>query len=127
MSTIFGKIVAVCARIESLDAKKYLESSDAGQRLVGYARLYARPEGAYLTQLVDTITSGRETTAFGQYWGLRALARVTEGVDPVTISGTIKDKLAQYCSKLAKDTDRYFELSKLAQILDFQCGPRTRS
>ena len=122
MSTIFGKMVAVCARIESIDASPYLDSGDAGKRLVGYARLYARPESTYLSQLVETITSGLETTPFGQYWGIRALARVVEEIDSKAVPSSLKSKLADYCAKLAKDTDRYFELSKLAQIIGFECS-----
>lgn len=121
MSAIFGRMVAVSAQLNHLDMGKYLVSEDAGQRLAAYAFLYARPQGAVLELLVRTVAGGAEDKPFGQYWGIRAIGRVLETLDTAQLSSSVVGQLQDFCRRLPKDTDRYFELSKMSREVGFQC------
>jgi hypothetical protein len=60
MSSIFGKMVAISARIDEIELSPFLTSSDAGKRLAAYSYLYAKPDVDVLAQIVNNITSGLE-------------------------------------------------------------------
>jgi hypothetical protein len=73
---------------DDFDVEGYLRSNDSGKRLAAYAALYARPDPAHLSALVDALgrEGGCEGKPFGEYWALRAIGQAVsaypEAVDP---------------------------------------------
>jgi hypothetical protein len=121
MSVIFGQMVALSASVDDIEVERYLLSDDAGERLQAYAFLYAKPRASALEQLVKTVTSGLEPYPFSQYWGIRSIGRILETVDSKTVSASVKRELSTFCNQVSTDTDRHFELSKIAETLGFEC------
>jgi hypothetical protein len=109
------------ASVDDLEVERYLLSDDAGERLQAYAFLYAKPRASALGQLVKTVTSGLEPYPFSQYWGIRSIGRILETVDSKTVSASVKRELSTFCNQVSTDTDRHFELSKIAEALGFEC------
>jgi hypothetical protein len=114
MSAIFGKMAAIAGGAETLDVQGQLSSDDPGQRLVGYAYLYSRPDPALLDSLVESVT-GLENKPFGQYWGIVAIGRVIDAATMVSAKSFAK--LKQFQAELRRSTDRHFALSRILDDL----------
>jgi hypothetical protein len=77
MEQIFADLVTATRQRDDFDVKAALTSTDPGMRLAAYARLYARPDGEYLDDLVQAVL-GDEGIAFSMYWGFHAIIAVID-------------------------------------------------
>jgi hypothetical protein len=89
-----------------------LRSSDPGTRLFAYAYLNARPEGAPIADLVESLTRA-EDKPFGQYWGILALGEVIRATSPAQIGAAELSMLRDFKKKLEPGTDREYELKRI--------------
>ncbi|MFB6892148.1 hypothetical protein ACFCX4_22890 [Kitasatospora sp. NPDC056327] len=86
---IFAELVRHAPRLDGFDVAAALRSPDGGTRLSAYARLYARPEGEFLTALVNA--AAEEPLAFAQFWALHAVGAVVDAVGPGNVRlGTVR-------------------------------------
>jgi hypothetical protein len=115
LTQIAGRMVSLSRKLPNYDWREALGSDDQGQRMAGYAWLYARPNPAAVEFLVHTLTI-REDSHFGQYWAIQALQRSLPLANPETV-GMVIPKLRAFLSRLPADSDRSYELSKLLNQL----------
>jgi len=121
LTDIAGQMVALSSQLSHYHWRRALKADDPGQRVAGYAWLYANPTPRAAQLLVDTVTVSEETH-FGQYWGLQALQRCLPLADPVTVA-ELTPTLKEFLPKLPTDSDRHYELSNLLERL---AGPSQR-
>jgi hypothetical protein len=112
MTDIVAKMTKVSPLLPDFDWHSALSSEGQGQRLSGYAYLYARPVGEGAMALVDALLRGDKP--FGEYWGLRALQQCVDRAEPTTAARIVP--LLQQLNFPA-GTDRAYELQQtLEQI-----------
>ena len=87
-----------------------LESDDRRSRLAAYAYLYANPDPSRIEELIGAVT--RESTPFGQYWGVRALRRLVQAA-PAPLDMATRRRLEQLVAVFDPDTDGAGELRAL--------------
>ncbi len=77
MESIVGQIRALApqAGFSSSEIKKYLESSDEGERIVGLSIMEALPSADYFEQILPLIQSGKP---FQQYHALLAMLKIVQ-------------------------------------------------
>lgn len=114
LTQIAGRMVALSRRLPKYDWRDALRSDNQGQRMAGYAWLYARPDPAAAELLVSTLTT-REDSHFGQYWAIQALQRSLPLADAET-AGKLIPELKTFLSRLPTDSDRSYELSNLLNL-----------
>ncbi|MBN1642102.1 MAG: hypothetical protein JXA09_12785 [Anaerolineae bacterium] len=107
---------------DGFDVSTHLkEDRDAGKRLAAYAYLCEQPQPAALQELVSTVTDPRrESQAFGQYWGIQAIERVTAHMrrhgSPVPHS--VVRALTGFRDRVGRGTDRQYEVARLLSRLE---------
>lgn len=111
MAEIFKTMVTVADDAADLNTDNYLQNTDIGLRLVGYAILYAKPNYDSISNLVDAFIT--DTTPFGQYWGIMTLRKTMESFPNNNIDTTNYEKIKKYYNGLKKGIDREFELSRI--------------
>ena len=87
-----------------------LSSPDRQTRMAAYAYLYASPDPARTTELVDAVTV--ESTRFGQFWAVRALRRQVQA-DPSALDAATRRRLEGLAATLDPETDGAEELRQL--------------
>jgi hypothetical protein len=116
LTQIVAQMVALAREMPDYPWQEALSSDDRGMRVAAYAWLYAKPNADASRLLVQTLTTAREDTDFGQYWNLQALQRCLQQADPDT-AATLKPKLERFLPSLPPNNPRYHELSDLLQQL----------
>jgi hypothetical protein len=116
MTDIVGEMIDLAYSIPTASIVPLLEEEDEGKRLFAYAYTYARPEPELLPELVRSVTNIKNKP-FGQYWGIQAIARIIQRF-PNSPSTEIANRLRSLMARLQKDTDRYYELSKIMESLE---------
>ncbi|MFI0718654.1 hypothetical protein [Streptomyces sp. NPDC021224] len=105
MEQIFADLVTATRQRDDFDVRAALASPDPGTRLAGYARLYARPDGTYLDDLVPAVL-GDEEIAFSMYWGLHAIIAVVDTVGVGRLRVEHVTGLEARVGRLPADSDR---------------------
>jgi hypothetical protein len=111
MTDVTRRMIEVAKGTDHFDVKPALQSSDRGQRLFAYAYLYARPDAAYLIELVNSVVE-KEDKPFGQYWGLQSIGRLLSSV-AVEMPLDVRVKLERFLTRVPAGTDREYELKRL--------------
>lgn len=100
-------------------------TADGGERLAAYIALFARPAPEFLDALVRSVSApepgdGRRFAAqpFEQYWGLKAIRKTLESMDPRDVSPVTRDRLIALRDQIDPSTDRYFEASQLLKGIE---------
>jgi hypothetical protein len=100
-------------------------TAEGGARLAAYIALFARPDPAYLDALVRSVSApapgdGRRFVAqpFEQYWGLKAVRKILESMNPRDVSAATRDRLVALHDQITPSTDRHFEVSQLLRLLE---------
>ena len=112
MTAIVREMIQVAQNLPETDIAPLLRSQRAGDRLAGYAYLYAKPNPALLSQVVYSVTS-LEDKPFGEYWGLQAIGRNLTSSPTQTFPESVIRDLVAYSSRVQQGTDRSYELSKI--------------
>jgi hypothetical protein len=123
MTDIVSRMLPV-AGAGAVDVPRAL-AADGGRRLAAYITLFARPDPALLDDLVRSI-SERElgddrrfaAQPFEQYWGLKAVRKTLESIDPYDVSPVTRDRLIALRDQIDPSTDRYFEASQLLKVIE---------
>jgi hypothetical protein len=118
MTEVVREMLDLVPSLNNVDVKALLLSNDAGQRLAGYAYLYAQPDPAYIEALVDSVTSV-EDKPFGQYWGLLAIGRAVANIQGGELPMEVVDELRSLAGRVPAGTDRSYELRKI--LTDLGC------
>jgi hypothetical protein len=112
LTRVIGRMIGVAEARPDFDVRGALLSRDGGLRLAGYAYLHANPDPALLEPLVQSVTV-LDDTAFGQYWGLRALGTIVSQSEHA-LPPELRAQLERYRRvSLRPGTDRDYELGKL--------------
>lgn len=90
------------------DVSARLADADDGQRLAGYAYLYANPTQPFVEELVEALL--HDETHFGQYWAIRALRRLLVN-GPSALTARDRKRLENFRWRIP-DTDRARELDR---------------
>ena len=100
-------------------------TGESGERLAAYIALFARPDPAYLNALVRSVSAHQPgnphrflAQPFEQYWGLKAVRKILESMDPRDVSPATHDRLIALRDQIDPSTDRYFEASQLTRLLE---------
>ena len=111
MTSIIADMISVLNDVKpaSFNVSTYLESEDEGERLAGYAYLYANPDPRLTQQIAAGLTKDKP---FAQYWALRTLRRQLQ-VDPDCLDLNTKRNLEELLEHLPPATDRAYELRTL--------------
>jgi hypothetical protein len=116
MERIVSRMRAVSRSLdEGFDVVSHLSGAESGgERLAGYAFLCEHPQPEALEELIGVVT-GRENEAFGQYWGIRAMEKVTTHMRQtgVPVPRRVVLSLSAFRDRLDAGTDRYREMSRL--------------
>ncbi len=96
-----------------------------GERLAAYIGLFARPHPAHLDALVRSVSAPEPGNArrfaaqpFEQYWGLKAVPKTLESMDPRDVPPVTHDRLIALRDQIDPSTDRYFEATQLLKLLE---------
>lgn len=116
MTTIMGQMISAADSGASIPLEAALQGGDLGRRLAAYAVLYARPDAAYAIPLVNSVIEV-EPKPFGQFWGLRAIARLIEVAAPEAIDLNTARRLKEFRRHLPPASDRMFELRRILEQL----------
>jgi hypothetical protein len=116
MTTIVGQMIAAIRRGDDIEIEESLRSGNPGQRLAAYTMLYTRPDPDFTIPLVDSIVD-IESKPFGQFWGLRSLARMIESSGRHVIDLNTERRLREFLMSLPAGTDRWYELSRILDAL----------
>ncbi len=111
MTAIVSRMIQIAKMLPAFDVDHALRSENRGERLAGYAYLYARPDPRHWPELVTAVTK-REDKPFGQYWGIQAMQQMAAQGGADTVSSS-RASLQVFLDSLQPGTDRYFELSRL--------------
>jgi hypothetical protein len=111
MTDVTRRMIEVAKSTDRFDVMPALQSSDRGLRLFAYAYLYARPDAAYLNDLVDSVVE-KEDKPFGQYWGLQSIGRLLSSA-AVEMPLAVRVKLERFLTRVPAGTDREYELKRL--------------
>jgi hypothetical protein len=114
MTEVISKMIALAPRLEHFDVNHALISGDIGERLSGYAYLFARPDFSQLSALVNSVTK-IETKPFSQYWGIQAIEKVIDSEPQAEVDTGILEALRTFQSRLPRGSDRYYALSRILQ------------
>jgi len=106
VSRMISKLKGVDHRL--FDVSAHLDSKDEGQRLAGYAYLYANPDPSHTRKIAATIG---EDKPFAQYWALRTLRRQLQA-DPEALDLNTRRDLERLLGTFS-GTDRAYELRHL--------------
>jgi hypothetical protein len=100
-------------------------TADGGARLAAYIALFAKPDPAHLDALVRSVSAPEPGDArrfavqpFEQYWGLKAVRKTLESMDPREVSTATRDRLIALRDQIDPSTDRYFEASQLLKVIE---------
>lgn len=100
-------------------------TGEGGERLAAYITLFAKPDPAFLDALVRSVSALEPGTRhrfvaqpFEQYWGLKAVRKTLESMDPRDVSPITRDRLVALRDQINPSTDRYFEASQLTNLLE---------
>jgi hypothetical protein len=75
VSEIVGRMIRAADAAAEFNLEAALASRSQGERMSGYAYVYAKPAAEHLPLLVNAIAEG-EPSGNGQYWAIQALAKV---------------------------------------------------
>lgn len=117
MTKLVGQMIAAADAGARLDIGRALLGGDLGARLAAYAVLYARPDATYAIPLIDSVIE-LEPKPFGQFWGLRAVARLIEASGPQVVDLNTGRRLKEFQKNLPAASDRAFELRRILEQLD---------
>lgn len=117
MTGVVGRMLAAIEAGAKVEVEHNLRSTHVGERLVGYAAVYARPDPAMASPIVDSITQV-EHTPFGGYWGLQSLRRIVETTGNGVIDEHTRRQLRRYAETLPRGTDRAYEIGLILRLLD---------
>lgn len=117
MTRIVGEMIAAAEAGESMPVEAALKGADLGERLAAYAMLYTRPDPVYIIPLVDSVID-HEKKPFGQFWGLRAIARLLESAGPHQMDLNSARRLRMLQEEFPPSSDRMFELRRILEMLD---------
>lgn len=112
MEQIFADLVTATRQRDDFDAEAALTSPDPGVRLAAYARLYGRPDGELLNDLVRAVL-GDEGIAFSMYWGLHAVVAVVDKTGAGRMRVEHVAALEACLERLPADSDRRIVLQRL--------------
>ncbi len=122
MTSIIANMISVLNHVEPppFNVSVYLGSEDEGERLAGYAYLYANPDPRLTQQIAAGLTKDK---SFAQYWALRTLRRQIQA-DPACLDLNTKRNLEEMLKYLPPATDRAYELGAysekvLREVLSF--------
>jgi hypothetical protein len=110
---IVSQMIALAPHAGPIDIGRALRSQDPGNRLKALCYLYARPDPAYLDELID-VTS-KETQPFLQHWGIQAIEAIT--ATGVPISETTRSALNNL-AKAVTDPQDPSRTAEVRRILD---------
>jgi hypothetical protein len=115
LTDIVSQMIALVPYAEGLDVGRALESGDPGDRLKALCYLYAKPDPAYLDQLI--VVTRNETQPFLQYWGIQAIGAIV--ATGVPVSKTTKSALNDLARIVAdpQDPGRAGELRRIVESL----------
>jgi len=118
MTDVVRHLTILAGKLDNVDWFRYLHSHDGGERIAAYSYFYSRPHSEAASALTHALTTV-ENQPFGQYWAIRALARIAEKY-PSSVRPQLS-RLKELLEGLPARTDRYYELSRIINNLD----PRT--
>jgi hypothetical protein len=112
MTATVSKMISTLTEVQprDFDVSARLGSSDRGQRLAGYAYIYANPDPRRTQELVDALLD--EDKPFGQYWALRALSRLVE-ISPASLDRNSVRELERLQQRLGYGTDRWHQVNEI--------------
>jgi hypothetical protein len=117
MTAIIRRMIEVAKSQETFDAIGHLRARNPGDRLAGYAYVYAHPDPKNIVALVYSVTS-LEGQPFGQYWGLQAVGRCLGQPLAPDVANKIVNLLTPYAARLPNGSDRHYETQRiLTQLL----------
>lgn len=100
-------------------------TGDGGERLAAYVALFAHPDPTLLDALVRSVSAPQPGNTrrfvaqpFEQYWGLKAVRKTLESMDPNDVSPMTRDRLVELHDRIDPSTDRYFEATQLLKLLE---------
>ena len=117
MTAVVGKMLAAVESGELIDVERNLRSDDGGERLAGYAAIYAIPDATSAAAVVDSLIQV-EDTPFGAYWALQGIRRIVETGGKGAIDHDTHKKLLAYAERLRRGTDRAYETDRILRLLD---------
>jgi hypothetical protein len=117
MTGVVGRMLAAVEAGAVVDIERNLRSTNGGERLAGYAAVYARPEASMASAVVDSIIQV-ENTPFGAYWALQGLRRIVETKGKSVVDHETHRKLLAYAEKVTRGTDRAYEADRILRLLD---------
>jgi hypothetical protein len=111
MTTIVANMISLLNDVKPapFDVATYLNSENEGQRLAGYAYLYANPDPRFAPKIASALASDKP---FGQYWALKTLRRQVQK-DPEALDFNTRRSLEELLGRLGPGTDRGYELRQL--------------
>lgn len=111
MTSIVANMISVLNDVKPapFNISAYLGSEDEGERLAGYAYLYANPDPRLTQQIAAGLMKDKP---FAQYWALRTLRRQIQS-DPDCLDLNTKRNLEELLKHLPPATDRAYELRAL--------------
>ena len=123
MTDIVARMLPLAAGGD-VDLARWL-TGEGGERLAAYITLFAKPDPAHLDALVRSVSAlepgDRQrfvAQPFEQYWGLKAVRKTLESMDPRDVSPVTRDRLVALRDQINPSTDRYFEASQLTKWLE---------
>jgi hypothetical protein len=109
VSKMLGELAGVDP--ETFPLREHLaDTENGGRRVAGYSFIYANPDVSLAPAAVQAVLN--ESTRFGQYWAIRALARIVQA-DPHSLDFNSRRALEHYLAGLGANTDRAHELREL--------------
>lgn len=118
MTKVVQALMDATERVSGFDVAAALQNqANGGLRLAGYASLYRAPDPNLLATLVDAAIDV-ETTAFGQYWALRAIAQVVEAMGATPPDPAVVRRLRTWQGRIKSGTDRYYALTRILNDID---------
>ena len=118
MTSVVRRLIDVAPMLADYDLDSALISEDRGQRLGGYAYLYALPDFNYVTPLTECLTQ-REDKPFGQFWAILALTKLLGKREDLTIPETVIQDFRTYADKLSSGSDRRYEAKKILREFNY--------
>jgi hypothetical protein len=109
MTDVVRHLTVLADKLDDIDWRDYLISSDGGERLAAYSYYYERPDAAIAPALTYALST--ESQPFAQYWAIRALGRVAESA-PSSVQGLVP-VWREFLTQISAGTDRYYELSRI--------------
>jgi hypothetical protein len=117
LTQLVGSAIDKSGRIstEALRISDRIASQEEGERVIGYALAFARPDANIFRRLAYQAT--RES-GFAQYWALLALGKTLPLVrNPVEIAEALKN-MRIALRNLPRGSDRHFEMERLIEDIE---------